>query len=115
MKRSKANTIDDIQSTLVLEQLIDPMYDNDVNGEEFLKTNPLLLQTFAEKYSQYFFSFTANYNLIKQTFLFTENSPQTRYLSPRLGRTADPSLTHHLPSLPPRFGKRNTVFTPRMG
>lgn len=49
------------------------------------------------------------------TKFFIETVPQTRFLSPRLGRTSDGSLTHHLPSLPPRFGKRNTVFTPRMG
>lgn len=51
-KRSKANAVEDIQSTLVMEQLIDPMYDTETNVEELLKTNPLLLQMFTDKFSE---------------------------------------------------------------
>lgn len=52
-QRSKANAIEDIQSTLVLEQLIDPMYDSETNVEELLKANPFLMQIFADKFSKY--------------------------------------------------------------
>lgn len=35
-----------------MEQLIDPMYDTETNVEELLKTNPLLLQMFTDKFSE---------------------------------------------------------------
>uniref|UniRef100_A0A336M4Y8 CSON010790 protein n=1 Tax=Culicoides sonorensis TaxID=179676 RepID=A0A336M4Y8_CULSO len=89
IKRKGNNNLED---GLVFEQLLDPVYESESNAEEILKNNPMLMQFLAEK---------------------LKSPPQTRFLSPRLGRTADPA--HHLPSLPPRFGKRNTVFTPRMG
>ncbi|XP_063695904.1 uncharacterized protein LOC134827252 [Culicoides brevitarsis] len=90
-KRSKSNSMED---PLIVDQIVDPaMYDTEASVDEILRTNPLLLQMLADKLK----------------------NQQNRFLSPRLGRTTE---QRHMPSLPPRFGKRtgsHTIFTPRMG
>lgn len=95
---------------------LEPTIESDSDGDLGFKNIDLLWQAVEDEISQYT---TTNlkylFELVFDFFIFFVEKPlQMRFLSPRLGRNAYPHGLN-LPPLPPRIGKRNTIFAPRMG